>query len=166
MLETPNIPYQDEPDEWNQYSDAALAGAWYQEAALYSHTEPPEPPSGNSLFQAYLDRAGQGDGCAQYALGKMYFCGVLTQANPFQAALWFSKASMGGNPFACYELAKMCEFEAGMKADQKSAMELYRKAYAVFRKIQENNPNQAVSLKIDVIRKHNCDEEPLDTALL
>ena len=75
----------DDPDEWEKYSPSELARAWYQEEALYGQSDELPPAGDKNVLQAYLDAAGCGNICAQFAVGKMYLSGIITEYNPFQA---------------------------------------------------------------------------------
>ena len=150
--EAPKDRACDDPDEWEKYSPSELARAWYQEEALYGQSDELPSAGDEDVLQAYLDAAGRGNICAQFAVGKMYLNGIMAEYNPFQAALWFSRASAADSPFASYELAKMYESGTGMKADSRMAEELFQKAYTGFLKIHERFHDPAVELKISAIR--------------
>jgi ParB-like chromosome segregation protein Spo0J len=146
-------PYDDEPNEWKQLSDEKRARAWYDLESLTTGSSPPLslPVDQGNPFSAYYDEAHRGNRCAEYALGKMYLTGTLTQQNTFQAGLWFSQASDLGSPFSCYELAKMMNLGIGFGKDPASAEQLYQKAYQSLLEIENRSPHPSIEKKLAVI---------------
>lgn len=147
-------PCDDEPKEWSKFSEPELAEAWYrlESLSLGSATQPKIDTV--DIFQWYLNAAANGDRCAQYAVGKMYHRGILTQSVLFQAGIWYSRASGAGSPFADYEMAKMCEYGITMAKDADMATALYKKAYAALVDIENRSPDRAVEKKLAAL----CDK--------
>ncbi len=145
----------DEPKEWSKYSESELAAAWYRlESLSLGQAKQPQIDL-EDIFQWYLNAAAQGDRCAQYAVGKMYHRGILTQSVLFQAGIWYSKASDGGSPFADLELAKMSEYGITMPKDADLAANLYKKAYGALVDIESRSPDRAVEKKLAAL----CDKQ-------
>ncbi|MVB10449.1 Nucleoid occlusion protein [Caprobacter fermentans] len=145
-------PYDDEPGEWDQLSEADRAKAWYNLESLTAGSATPiSIPTDQEAFSVYYDEAHRGNRCAEYVLGKMYLTGTLTQQNNFQAGLWFSQASDLGSPFACYELAKMMNLGIGFGKDPVSAENLYAKSYQSMMELEARSPNPSTEKKLAVI---------------
>ena len=155
-------PYDDELPEWKALPADQRVKEWYELSADGNpggaNTSVPDTMPD---FSWYLQAAGKGDTNAQYVVGKMYIEGILTDRNPLQAGLWFSKASEEGNPFADYELAKMCESGTGIHKNMKTAESLYIRAYKCFADIYSRKQNPEVSLLISVIRGNGLAENNL-----
>lgn len=147
-------PYQDELESWKDLNDDERIKKWYN-LSLTQYEEADSPAPDESGAEWYLDAAKNGNPCAQYVLGKMYYQGTVKSANVFQSAIWYSRASDKGNPFASYEFAKMCAFGIGMDADKQTADNLYQTAYAAFQAIESKKPNQAVELLLAVMCENN-----------
>ena len=147
-------PYKDEPPQWESLSDEERLSSWY------GMGQPaPDIPDGTDIEQWYEDAVSNGDARAMYVLGKMYYKGIRKEANLVHAGTWYSRASEVGNPFADYELAKMCEFGFGMVKDTESASELYERAYNAFLKIEEKAPNKVIELKLAILIENNLINE-------
>ena len=143
-------PYKDEPPQWESLSDEERLSSWY------GMGQPaPDIPDGTNIE----DAASNGDARAMYVLGKMYYKGIRKEANLVHAGTWYSRASEVGNPFADYELAKMCEFGFGMVKDTESASELYERAYNAFLKMEEKTPNKVTELKLAILSENNLINE-------
>ena len=143
-------PYKDEPPQWESLSDEERLSSWY------GMGQPaPDIPDGTNVE----DAASKGDARAMYVLGKMYYKGIRKGANLVHAGTWYSRASEAGNPFADYELAKMCEFGFGMVKDTESASELYERAYNAFLKMEEKTPNKVMELKLAILCENNLINE-------
>jgi hypothetical protein len=156
-------PYQDEPQDWNALPDNQRAEKWYQLAA-FRNTVPNIGDTDPLLW--YTQAAENGDAAAQYTLGKLYCKGILTDQNPFQASLWYAKASSAGSPFADYELAKMLERGIGLQKDETTARYLYQKSCEAFLKLEQEEPNPAVELKLAVLYEKGLTGETDQNAAL
>lgn len=143
------VPDDEEPDEWKQYPDEKHVLAWYRLEGLTKGGSPMPPPESGGRF--YLDEAGKGNRCAQYALGRMYLTGTLVSQNSFQTGLWFSKAAEQESPLARFELAKMLSLGIGLKQDMDSARSMYRNAYQPLLTIENRFPNPAVERMLAAI---------------
>lgn len=153
-------PYQDEPTAWENLPGQEKAQVWYQLALTYERADPGDQNPEGDNYEWYLKEAAAGNRCAQYAIGKMYYKGVMTVANPFQAGLWFAKASEAGCPFADYELGKMCEYGISMPENKDAARIYYQKAYDEFQSIEKVKQNKAVELKLAIM----CENKLVDSA--
>lgn len=140
-------PYRDEPEMWKELSPTQLMEAWYEIGHVKQLTQLSETLNAESFIQA----AGKGDSQAQYTLGKMFYNGVCTGRSYFQAAFWYSKASAAGNPFADYELAKMCKFGIGIEKEATKAKQLFADSYQAFLSLENLRPEKAVEAKLAVI---------------
>jgi hypothetical protein len=147
--------YDDEPDDAKILTASEQAQKWYQLAALCDGNKTQASLTklynDNSNIQWYLDAANGGDRYAQYALGKMYYIGVLTDVNLMKSAMWFSKASSSEISLADYELGKMCYSGIGMEIDTESAGQLFQRAFTAFVEQEQHAPNPNIELKLATI---------------
>lgn len=147
--------YDDEPLESELLTESQQAQKWYQLAALSegnsAQASLTKIYNENADAQWYVDAANSGDKYAQYALGKIYYNGILTNTNLTKSAMWYSKASANGIPFADYELAKMCAAGIGIEVDAESAKSLYLKAFKSFVQQENRTPNANIELKLATI---------------
>jgi hypothetical protein len=147
--------YHDEPLEFEPLTESQQAQKWYQLAALSegnsTQASLTKIYNENADAQWYVDAANSGDKYAQYALGKIYYNGILTNSNLIKSAMWFSKASANGIPFADYELAKMCAMGIGLEKDPTMSGELYQKAFKAFIQQEQKTPNVNIELKLATI---------------
>jgi ParB/RepB/Spo0J family partition protein len=144
-------PYADEPASWNNLSDEQKADAWYHLALTNESSDPGTHQPGGDDFLWYMDAAAGGNRCAQYTLGKMYYKGVMTTVNPFQAGLWYSNSSGAGCPFADFELGKMSALGISMPENKDAASAYYQKSYEAFLSIDNKKQNKAIELKLAVM---------------
>ena len=160
-IEHKDNPYSDELPEWRALPDGRRVKEWYMLSSNWNCGDcGSSVPEEATDFSWYLQAAGKGDVCAQYVVGKMYIEGKLTDRNPMQAGLWFAKASESGNPFADYELAKMCESGTGIDENIETAKSLYKRAYDGFLRISSKKHIPAIDLLISVI----CNNSLADTS--
>jgi hypothetical protein len=147
--------YDDEPDEAKILTASEQVQKWYQLAALCDGNKTQASLTklynDNADVQWYLDAANGGDRYAQYALGKMYYIGVLTDVNLMKSAMWYSKASSSEISLADYELGKMCYSGIGMEIDTESAGQLFQRAFTSFIEQEQHTSNPNIELKLAAI---------------
>lgn len=136
--------FDDEPEAWSRLSGVELMEAWYSADQGGHYND----DSGALNFEMLFDEANKGNAHAQYTLGKMYLTGVDADKNSFGAAVWFSRASSIGYPFATYELAKMFQAGIGVEMDPKRAADLFERSYDAFLSLESKNPNRVVEIKL------------------
>ncbi len=95
---------------------------------LYGDEEAGVKADYKKAFEYYSLAADQGDNVAINNLGSLYYSGIGTKKNPYQAAILFTKAAELGNVEAAVNLAFLYISGSGIAQDNDKAMNYFIKA--------------------------------------